>query len=122
MMEKIARKKIIIFTPNGFLRQEEHDNNPWQVHKSGWNINEMKSLGYNVIGINGLKFLKGERAEIKFKPRIFWSLISDITQLFTRKHPKYAFQILCTKEASSLSLLGKASGENKENLQEEKRK
>src|SRR6266568_4602358 len=27
MVEKIARKKVIIFTPNGFLPQEEYDGN-----------------------------------------------------------------------------------------------
>jgi len=44
MMEKIARRKVIIYTPNGFLKQGEYDNNPWQVHKSGWNVKEMKKF------------------------------------------------------------------------------
>lgn len=41
IMEKIAKKKVIIFTPNGFLKQEK-DNNPFQEHKSGWDAKEMK--------------------------------------------------------------------------------
>lgn len=97
VMEKIAKNKVIIFTPNGFLPQREHDNNPWQVHKSGWTVKEMKERGYKVIGINGWKPLKGEFARIKFWPKYFWMIISDITQFFMRNHPERAFQILCIK-------------------------
>lgn len=97
MMEKIAKKKVIIFTPNGFLSQGEYDNNPWQVHKSGWTVKEMKKRGYEVIGINGWKPLKGEYASIRFWPKYFWIIISDITQFFVRNKPENAFQILCIK-------------------------
>ncbi|MBI2143982.1 methyltransferase domain-containing protein [Candidatus Woesearchaeota archaeon] len=98
MMEKIAAKKAIVFTPNGFLPQGEFGNNPWQKHKSGWTAEEMKSMGYSITGINGWKPLRGAYAMIKLRPRLFWSLVSDLTQLFTRSHPKQAFQILCVKE------------------------
>src|SRR5689334_17058910 len=33
-LERIARKRVLIFTPNGFLPQGEWESNPWQVHKS----------------------------------------------------------------------------------------
>ena len=98
MMEKIASKKVIIFTPNGFLIQHEYDGNKYQIHLSGWEIEEMTKLGYNVIGINGWKILRGEYAKIKWKPRVVWGRISLISQLFTMKNPKHAFAILCVKE------------------------
>src|SRR5690606_39271726 len=97
-MEKIAKKKVIVFTPNGFLKQGEYDNNPWQVHLSGWEVDEMETRGYKVYGLGGLKELRGEYSIIKYKPKIFWTLISDITQLFLKNRPKKAFQILCVKE------------------------
>ncbi len=97
-MEAIASKKIIIFTPNGFLAQPGHDGNPWQEHKSGWSAQEMQALGYQVWGINGWKPLRGQFSYLKYRPKQFWRLISDLTQLFTKSHPKYAFQILCVKE------------------------
>jgi ubiquinone/menaquinone biosynthesis C-methylase UbiE len=97
MMEKIAKKKVIIFTPNGFLSQRIYENNPWQLHKSGWSVEEMKKKGYYVIGINGWKYLRGEYAKIKFWPKILWKIISDITQMFVKKRPTRAFQILCFK-------------------------
>ena len=98
MMEKIAKKKVIVFTPNGFLSQGEYDNNPWQVHKSGWTVDEIKKRGYKIIGINGWKPLRGEFASVKFRPKLLWVIISDITQVFVRNNPKKAFQILCVKE------------------------
>jgi SAM-dependent methyltransferase len=98
MMEKIARKKIVIFTPNGFQKQSEFDCNPRQVHLSGWKVDEMRGMGYRVIGINGWKPLRGELAHIKVWPNYFWSRISLLTQLYTVNHPKLAFALLCVKE------------------------
>jgi SAM-dependent methyltransferase len=98
LAEKIAKKRVVIFTPNGFLKQGEYDNNPWQVHLSGWEINEMEERGYKVIGINGHKFFRGEYAHIKYKPRFLWTLLSDLSQKFVRDSPKNAFQILCYKD------------------------
>lgn len=98
MIEKIAAKKVIIFTPNGFLPQGEYDDNPMQVHISGWSVEEMQKAGYEVIGINGWKSLRKEYAEFKYKPRYFWWLLSDITQYFVRSRPHKAFQIMCVKK------------------------
>ncbi len=95
-MEKAAKKKTIVFTPNGYLPQAA-DDNPWQEHKSGWTVNEMRKRGYHIIGINGWKPLRGECARIRFWPRKIWNIISHITQLYTRNKPELAFQILCIK-------------------------
>ncbi|QQS36046.1 MAG: methyltransferase domain-containing protein [Ignavibacteriales bacterium] len=97
MMESIATKRVLIFTPNGFVPQREYDNNPWQVHKSGWTVEEMKARGYKVIGINGAKSLRGEFARSKIKPRALGFVVSRITQIFVRNKPEKAFQILCVK-------------------------
>jgi predicted TPR repeat methyltransferase len=96
-MEKIAKSKVILFTPNGFLPQGEYDNNPWQIHRSGWTVKEMEARGYKVIGINGWKPLKGEYAEIRFWPKVFWANFSELTQLFVRNKPENAFHLLCVK-------------------------
>ena len=98
MMERIARKKVIIFTPNGFLEQREHDGNKLQVHRSGWTVEEMRSLGYRVIGVNGWKPIRGESANIKWWPGTFWMRISLLSQPFTRNRPRSAFALLCVKD------------------------
>ena len=96
-METIARKKIIVFTPNGFLDQKPFDGNEYQRHISGWEVKEMQQMGFKVIGINGYKPLRGERANITFRPTIFWKRISYLSQLIVKNKPRYAFQILCVK-------------------------
>jgi SAM-dependent methyltransferase len=52
-MEKIAKKTVIVATTNGFFPfdpLEGRDGNPLQVHKSGWDIMEMRKKGYRVYG------------------------------------------------------------------------
>ena len=58
-MEKIARKKLIIFTPLGFLPLKPYDT-ILQLHRSGWYPKEFRTRGYKCRGVNGLFFLRGE--------------------------------------------------------------
>lgn len=101
-MSRIAKKKIIIYTPNGFLKQGAIDGNEGQVHVSGWRAEEMKKLGFKVYGMSGFKWLRGEMGELKFKPRSLWRLISSLTQLPAYFFPRLAFQILCVKELNKI--------------------
>jgi len=97
MLDQIAVKKIFIYTPNGFLEQGDRESNPWQVHLSGWTTEEFISRGYKVLGVNGIKSMRGEFAKVKLKPIFFWSFISDITTLFVKNKPQKAFQLLAIK-------------------------
>jgi len=100
-MEKWARKKIIIFTPNGFVWQDGYDNNPLQEHKSSWGVEELEKLGFKVYGINGWRKLRGYKASVKYKPTRLWSIISDLTQKITYYFPKFAFQLFAVKQIDS---------------------
>lgn len=102
-MEAVARKKVMIFTPNGFLTQGEFDNNPFQVHHSGWDPQEMREFGYEVIGAGGLKPLRGEYSTPTIKPRQLGGRISYLTQNMVRNNPEKAFAILCIKEMQANS-------------------
>jgi len=99
-IEQIAKRKIIVFTPNGFITQLTYDGNKYQTHLSGWDFEQMKKLGYRVIGNcrNGFFGVKDERAEVVWRPRILWGKISLLSQVLTKKNPEYAFQLLCVKE------------------------
>ncbi len=98
MMEGVARKKVVIFTPNGFVEQDKYDDNTWQEHLCGWSYREMLERGYEVSGMAGLKYLKGYKAKVRFKPRILWRIISELSQFLTKKLlPKYSFAIFCVK-------------------------
>ena len=97
-MERIACRKVVIFTPNGFLPQQAYDGNDYQVHLSGWSVSEMRERGYRVIGMNGWKPLRGERALLRWWPRLFWEPISFLTQSLVTNRTERAFQILCVKD------------------------
>ena len=57
-MERWARKKVIIFTPAGYVDQDAYDENPHQEHKTGWDRHTLESLGYKVTVVKGLKVLR----------------------------------------------------------------
>lgn len=96
-MERIATKKIVIFTPNGFIPQEQYCENIYQTHKSGWCVKDFIKMGFNIYGIHGIKWLRKEFGIIKYRPINFWSLISRFTDLFVKKCPQFAYQLLCYK-------------------------
>ena len=96
-MEWIARKKIIILTPEGFHVQGTVDGNPFMEHLSGWSTGEFKKYGYTTHGMHGLKILRGEEASIKYKPWYVWILVSHLTQYITHFFPRIAFHIIAIK-------------------------
>jgi len=97
-LEKLARKRVVLFTPNGFVPQEPVDGNEYQRHLSGWTVEEMKALGYCVYGINGYKPWRGEFAGIIRRPKKLFLWLSRITERFVYQRPEKAFQILCVKD------------------------
>jgi len=97
-MERIAKKRVVFFTPNGFLPQRHATDDDLQVHLSGWEASEMGQYGYHVIGLLGPKGLRGEEHALKRRPLIFWAVISILGQIFwTRHHPEKAAAILCVR-------------------------
>jgi len=101
-MEKWAKKKIIITTPNGYIYQNNFDDNPLQEHKSGWRVGDLKKIGFEVYGMQGWKNLRQYMGTIKYKPLLLWTLISILTQNITYRHPKFAFQLFAIKEINDM--------------------
>jgi SAM-dependent methyltransferase len=98
-MERIAAKKVVFFTPSGFLPQKHAADDDLQEHLSGWEPSEMTGYGYRVTGLLGPKRLRGEYHVIKKSPRVFWGGVSMLEHiLWTRNHPEKAAAILCVKD------------------------
>ena len=97
-MEKIAKKKVIILTPNGFYHQDAYDDNPHQVHLASWKPNDLKGLGYKVYGLRGLKYLRGEYATIKYKPWFLWGLVAFLSEAPLYFFPNLSYHILAVKK------------------------
>jgi SAM-dependent methyltransferase len=96
-MERIARKRVVVFTPNGFMPQANKEDGDLQEHLSGWTTHDFASRGYRVYGINGWKRLRSGMS-LKYKPKVFWAVISSLTQLlYCQTHPESASAILAVK-------------------------
>ena len=102
-MESIASRRVIVFTPNGFLFQPPAPDNPYQEHVSGWEVEDFLKLGYRVKGVNGWKPLRGPFAKPRWLPRSFWERVSLSTQKPFESRPHHAFQLLCTKDLETPS-------------------
>jgi len=101
-MEKIAKRNIILTTPNGFLpTYAGPDDNPTESRIFGWNLDELRKLGFKVYGLNGLKLfwkVQQGQAVIRFRPRKVFMGLAQITGLFVYHYPSLAFQLFLVKD------------------------
>jgi SAM-dependent methyltransferase len=98
MLESIARKRVIIFTPNGFLPQDEWDGNVHQVHRSGWEVYDFELRGYRVTGMSGWKPLRGDYALPTLRPYLLGGLVSRLTEPFATRFPRHAFALMAVRD------------------------
>ena len=101
--KKWAKKKVIILTPNGYLYQEDFEQNPLQKHKCGWDVHELEDLGFNVTGMRGFKnfynyYPELKITEVKYKPKKFWTVIAELTNCITYFYPRYGLELFCKWE------------------------
>ena len=98
-LETIARRKVILFTPNGFLPQASYDNNPWQEHRCGWSTEEFFERGYRVRGALGWKALRGQFHLPRLRPRLLSDRLSEIScLLWTDRHPHHDAALFAVKD------------------------
>lgn len=94
--ERIARSRVVISTPNGFLEQGVYDHNPYQVHHSGWTVDDLQARGYHVRGVMGLKPLRGELSRFR-RPRPLTAPLSIVSQPLATSRPRWAFELMAVK-------------------------
>lgn len=97
MMQKLSKEYVIIFTPNGFIKQYDPINK-FNNHISGWTYNFFLKKNFKIIGIYGPKALRKEFCELK-SPKILNGILSLLSNIFfTRYFAKYDMSILCYKK------------------------
>jgi hypothetical protein len=97
-LERVARRRVVVFTPNGFVPQPATPENPWQEHRTGFSAADMRRLGYRVRGMHGLWFLFGAFGECRLRPGALWRRVADATAPALYFLPILAFGLLCTKD------------------------
>lgn len=97
-LERVARRRVVVFTPNGFVPQPATPENPWQEHRTGFSPADMRGLGYRVRGMHGLWFLFGAFGECRLRPGALWRRVADATAPAVYLLPVLAFGLLCTKD------------------------
>lgn len=102
LVDKLAKEKIIIGTPRGFMEQPHAflGDNPHQVHKSGWSEDDFRRRGYKVYGIGfGPVWSEEGLGRTYSKPvAVLASIISYVFSPIVYYFPFLAAGILCTKE------------------------
>jgi SAM-dependent methyltransferase len=94
--ERIARRVVVLTTPNGFVDQDGYDGNELQRHRSGWTVADLERQGFEVYGQNGLKPLRGQLAYPR-RPRFLTRPLSILSQPFVWRRPDRAFELLAVK-------------------------
>ena len=104
-MERVARRRVIVTTPNGFLAQEGGDN-PMQRHLCGWRPSEFSSRGYRVNGLYGPKWLRGFGHELRLPLTILFKM-SWLGAPMVFGRPEKAAGLICSRDMDLQELEGR---------------
>jgi len=96
--ENCARKKVILFTPNGFMENDEVDGDPYQRHVSAWFPEDFQREGYKVRGATGFHWLYGKAGIVKRRPRTPMEYYGQLSQLVIYYFPNLAWHSYAVKE------------------------
>ena len=99
-LENIAKKIIVISTPQGECLQEEYDDNKYQQHLSSWTAKDFEDRGYQVFGV-GLRAVYGSYSHIKERfslLRLPLYAVSFLLNPVANKCPQIACQMVAIKK------------------------
>lgn len=101
-LESVCKKLLIILTPKSvtkFCPQEENEENIYQRHKCGYEIEDFKRLGFSVYGY-GLRLICNQfykEGKLPFFIRVPLSFLSLVSTALTYHFPQVADHLLCVK-------------------------
>jgi hypothetical protein len=89
-IERCARKRVVLFTPNGYTDNDEVDGGKWQKHQSSWEPEDYTKRGYTVVGATGWRKIVGKAALPNRRPYNLFFLLAILTQPLVFNHPNQA--------------------------------
>ena len=103
-MSRVAAKRVIVLTPNGFVPQPPAPDNPYQEHLSGWTPADLADHGYSrFYGLNGWRPLRGEYAHPTVWPAPVGLVLSEVSQLAVMRTPSRAYQFIGVRDTGVVS-------------------
>jgi hypothetical protein len=100
-LEKCAIKKIILFTPNGYVDNDEVDGDPYQRHVSAWEPEDYEKRGYTVRGATAFRYITGKAAQPKYRPYSLFTIMMMLSQPYIFNNPKLAWHSYAVKSLVS---------------------
>jgi hypothetical protein len=97
-MERCARKRVICFTPNGFIENDLVDGDPHQAHVSAWEPVDYEKRGYTVVGATGLRYFLGKGSLPKYHPYSAFFVLAMLSQPIIFGNPNLAWHSYAVKE------------------------
>lgn len=95
-LERVARRLVIVLTPNGFVPQPPGEDEPWQEHRCGFAPGELEAIGYRVVGRGGPMMMRGPYGS--FRGGVLGQLGAIAASPVVRRVPSSAFHLLGVKE------------------------
>ena len=96
-MDRVTRRTVVVMTPSGFVPQPPTETEPWQEHRSGFEADELRALGFDVQGIGGWARLRGDYGA--FRGGVLGQLAAALSDTYVRRAPHQAFHLLAVKSA-----------------------
>jgi SAM-dependent methyltransferase len=90
-MERVARRLVAIQTPSGFVPQPPSEAEPWQEHRCGFESADLTALGYEVVGVGGPKWARGDYASFRGGP--LGAGVGVVGRLALRHQPDRSFHM-----------------------------
>jgi predicted TPR repeat methyltransferase len=97
--ERIARRVVVVFTPNGAVEQDEYDGNPLQVHRSAWSLADFRKAGFTVLGMKGYRRLRGPHSTPR-RPQTLSRIVLSLSQPVVQRRPEHAYALLAIKRVA----------------------
>lgn len=100
-MRRVCAQRAIVATPNGFVPQPPSDDNPFNEHKSGWTVGDLREAGFKEIsGHFGHRRLRGSFGLPTVRPSNLGYLLSALTARPCSYFPAVCYQLVGVAEPS----------------------
>lgn len=94
-LERVAAGVVALMTPSGFVPQPPAENEPWQEHRCGFESQELRALGYDVVGVGGDRRTRSDYAAFRLGP--LGMLAALATRASTRRKPEHSYHLYARK-------------------------